>query len=323
MTKCILVAFHPGCFNPSGHYRVYEDAWMKCWSRWAHLFDKVYLIDHNWDFDPSKLSDKFQLFTVKKSHWDNLKEIIPQIKEDWILMMDCDTLFYDGQEMSRLLNSPDFAMIDLAAILDGSGGVDLSKKYPEMAPNKYRGERRRIAPYLCFIKTELMKKTSMDFSPYHSGQNDWRDSFGKWTEEVLDFSPTFLELPDDRTTLRLEKNGTISKDSWLDGPGYKWSEPLDAPQRYGYYHIRNFSLGLYLVNTFFHDRVNYEKAKRITPFSEALRVLTWLYVVADAAKTPLAIFPITDVIDDFGVSIKTWNNYWSKFKDYHSWVKDL
>lgn len=315
MTKAVVVPFHPGTFAPTKHYRVFEKAWLACWKKWRHLIDKAYIIDHGWDFKGK--DKKFKVFKIEKSHWDNMAEVIPKVKEDIIILMDCDTVFYSEIEMERILR--DMEKVDLSAIFDGSGGVNLAKKYDFLKPNKNRTERRRIAPYLCFIKRDLMMKTSLDFAPVGGG--DFQDSFGKWTGEVLSHNPKIRELEDDRNTLRLNKDGAIEKDTWLDGPGYKWSEPMDEIKRLGYYHIRNFTLGLNLVNGFRDDRATYLHYKRITPFSEAMRCLAWLQALTVRFGTPDQLSRILPVAHDFGAT--NWGEYVDNFEKYHSWIKDL
>jgi hypothetical protein len=327
MTFSILLAafqYHP---RVNDHYRVYEDAWFACWNKWGHMIDKVYLIDQDYEFDPQKYGSKFEIIKTETlpdpvhHHWDSFRQVIPRIKEDWIMMMDNDTLFYDKEEMSLLLDAAKTTGNDVFTTFDGSGGVSIFEKYPIMAPNENRGERKRFAPLLCLIRRELINKTSCNFTPHRPGKKDFRDSFGKWTEEVLDLKPKIVELEDDRNTLRLKEDGTITKDTWLDGPEYKWSTPIDKEKRLGYYHIRNFNHAIHAVNSFHVDKSSYELHVKTAPFSETMRSMAWLWIFTRMFK-PQFLSRIKPVLKDLGGE-EYWEDYIVEFKKYHSWLEEF
>jgi hypothetical protein len=304
-SKAIITAFYPYQNVQDEHYRVYEDAYFHFLHMWISAVDKVYLIDQDWGLKPPEwLEDK--VIVIKTSdleqpithHWDSFAQVIPQIKEDYIIMLDSDMYVYDPDVISGLGG-------DVVAILDGSGGVKLD--FPIMQPNEVRGERRRIAPYLCVVKKDFLSKTKLDFEPYRNSDDDWMDSFGKWTVDVFNHNPKFSELPDDRTTIMLDKDGNIEVSPWGDrncGPT-------------GYYHLRNFSLGLSLVNEFKYNKQAYEKRKSITPIGEATRQLGWLWALT-AKFRPAFLSKIKDVVDD--MNLKNWDKFIDKYYEVYKWV---
>lgn len=314
----LIVPFHFGYYKPNDHYRVFGAAWFAGYAKWSHLVDTLYVIDHGWGFRSVDLPSKVILIPGGNSHWENITSVIPRVSEEIIGIMDCDMLTYSMQTMDNIIKKA--RQNDIVSIMDASGGVRLSKKYPQLMPNKFRAERRRLAPYLCFVNAKLMKATSRDFAPYNNGGDDWMDSFGKWTDEMLAQKPRVYELPDDRSTLQLHRNGKMSRDTLLDGQGFEWSEPVDSPQNRGYYHIRNFTLGLKMVNAFHSDRPTYDKYKAETPFEEAMRELAWLTILTDKYDSRYAP-RIKPVIEDW--KVVGWNDYLSEFQQYHKWIKSL
>lgn len=356
MTNAIIVPFHQYTPRVNDDYKVYWNIWYDCYRKWDDLIDKVYLIDHYWNFNATDYQfdpkSKFQVEKVCETHWDNLAKIIPKITEDRIIMMDSDMLVYDRNLMKLIINSND----DVITIMDGSGGISLSDHFPIMSPNENRAERRRFAPYLCGIKRDLMMKTSLAFQPHNTGQADWMDSFGLWTKDILSHNPSIKELQDDRTTLRLFEDGHISKDTWLDGSPYKWSIPVDAPCRTGCYHIRNWNEAVRLVNNYYFDKDQYNHQKEIVPFCEAIRLLTWYYIVVSKykpqeigynnqsatknskiqrqlsakdnmlstdilGKINTILGKINTILNDY--KVKNFDLYVSEFYKYHSWISEI
>lgn len=304
MTKAIITAFYPYQNTQDEHYRVYEDAYFYFLHRFIHNVDKVYLIDQNWGLNvPDWLESKAVVIDTNdltppiNHHWDSFAQVIPQIKEDVVIMLDSDMMIYDFDF--------DLGSCDIKAILDTSGGVKLD--YKELQPNDKRGERRRIAPYLCMARRELFNKTGYDFKPYRNSDNDWMDSFGKWTTKVFDTNPKFCELPDDRTTVMLDEEGEISVSPWSD-----WDSGIT-----GYYHLRNFSLGLSLVNDFEHNKPAYNQRKSITPVGEASRQLGWLWVLTEKFR-PAFLNKIKNVVND--LELKNWDQFISEYYKVYSWI---
>lgn len=308
MKKALVVPFHPGQFEQNDLYRVYSDAWLSCWEKMRSHFDKAYIIDHLWDFKTHH--QDIEVIKVNRNHWDNLSEVLPNLKEDIIGIADCDTLFYAPRVIEFIFNRMEKGA-EVVSVMDGSGGVSLTDKYPELGPNHKRAERRRFAPYLCFVKNKILKKTSYDFKPYNPGQKDWRDSFGRWSEQVFQLGVPYTELPDDRTTLRLFPDGKITKDTWLDGAGYLWSMPLDKTNNFGYYHIRNFSLGTKILHGAVDDSV--------VPYDEAMRTLGWLYQLTERFA-PLELDSVMKAVKKYKVADDNWYKYMAEWRNYHNWI---
>lgn len=303
-------------FNPhprtSTHWRSMIDFWIKCSQKWATEIDTAYinlagcgdLFNHE-DF-PFK---NVKLFHIDGSHWGIFNTIVPQITEDNILMIDHDAYIYDDMIFTHAKNSLANGY-DAFTILDNSGSVDI---FPA---NEDRDIRRRIVPYLCFIKREWFDKIKpFDFTPI----DGIYDSMGKITNQLVHHGLKIKEIPDDRSTLRLEDDFSISKDKWLDSPAFKWSANSTESNDYGYYHVRNAVLGVQLMNEYGTDA--YINRKSITPFSEMMRSLAWWYFF-DKQNNTLEQYQhmYINVLDDYGVPLDIWSKYMKEFYNYHKGV---
>jgi len=270
-------------------------------AKWEKYVDKIYAIDSGCGLENSSL-EKIQIIRKPaQSHWQNMNEAIREIPEDLLLLLDSDMIIYDPEVVKECFEAIENKGYDAVAILDSSGSIPIND--PRFKENENRFERRRICPYLCFIKKSSLRE-NFDFTP--RGGEFWTDSMGVITEQFVEDRRTIIELPDDRSTISLEDNGRINSCQWLDTPPKKWS--MTENPNYGYYHIRNFGGGLKIVK---------EGNFGLVPGREARRLLAWVYTLADAIKTPIAAFHAVDVDND------TWNKYYKKFQEYHSWLKNI
>ena len=319
MNRAIIVIFHQPVPNFGDHFYTHFEIFYKTLSKWLNLVNQVYIVDSNWGFEENKHplnSNKIKVIKAgSDSHWGHLNKLIKEIKEEEILIMDSDTLIYDPQVIHdgfRKLKS-----FDVAAILDNSGS------HPLFPADENRGVRMRIAPYLCFIKKEWFMKNEFDFTPV-SGEYD---SMGKITQQMVEQGKRIYEFEDDRNTFRMneENHDKFDRDTWLDGPGFKWSEPSDKEKKLGYYHIRNISTAISLLNEYHSDQEAYKRRKNLMPFSEVIRLLAWQWIYD---KYALQLYhkyikEFEPVLGDYGISTDEWKNYIITFEEYHKWIKEI
>lgn len=315
MTRALITVFYQYDPRVNNHFKTQGDIFVKLLKKWNDELDRICLVDCGWDF----ASDipKVHLFKEeRKLHWDYFNQYIPQMKEDIILIVDPDTLIYDPEIIKKgfdLLENDDF---NVASILDNSGSFEL---FPA---NENRDVRKRLAPYLCFIKRDfLMSVADLDFSPVA----DKYDSMGKISHQLVNSKKMKLyEFPDDRTTLRMDEKDhwKRTKDTWLDGTNFNWSKPTYKSNDLGYYHVRNSSVGLSMLNEFKHDQEAYQRRKKITPFSEVIRLLAWQWVYDKAAGRIQEWQPAFEpVLRDYKVRWDDWLNYLGELKNYHPWIE--
>jgi len=286
---------------------------------WGKAVDHLYILDSGSGVT-SILMSKLQAIIERvtffsrppTSHWENMNFAIPQIMEDKLLLLDGDTVFSKKSVVQGIYE--DLDIHDIVSLTDNSGGIDLFNEFDVFRANKYRGLRRRFAPYLFACKTQLFKQIgSYDFTPL-SGVR-WTDSMGWISKQLLDLNPTFKELPDDRTSLYYREDGQHQQAAFLDEPSFEWSSTTQND--YGYYHVRNWNGGLYLVETKSLDTLAYQHARSIMPQQEALRLLAWLYIMSsDIYQQEIRV-----VAQDFRVEEAKFLAYIEQFRDFHSWSR--
>lgn len=282
MTKCAIIPF----FNYGyGHSDVLWKFFLKQMSKWIKYVDKVYIVDSGCNLEYTDSRVKI-IHKGPDSHWKNMNEAIRSSNEELILLLDSDMIVYDPEVVKRGFDDLESGY-DAVGIMDSSGGTDL-KRFSHMCENVYRGERRRLCPYLCFLKKSALRP-DFDFTP--RGGDEWTDSMGVVTEDLLNDKKKIKELRDDRSTISQEDDGKITSVQWLDAPPKLWA--LEENPNLGYYHIRNFGGGLKIL----HDG-NFG----LVPGREARRLLAWVYVLMDT---------------------NTSQGYVKKFKEYHSWLKKI
>src|SRR3990167_1714401 len=266
--------------------------------KWAKYVDKIYVIDSGCNLLTFEgIPNNLEIVTKPpQSHWQNMNEAIRAAKEDLLLLLDSDMIIYNPEFIKEEFEAMERIKIDVITIFDSSGGIDLSKEFSMMGENDFRFERRRFCPYLCFIRKSKLRP-DFDFTPL-SGEN-WTDSMGKVTEQLLEDNTRVVELPDDRSTISLEDDGRITSCQWLDTPPKIWATKENP--NYGYYHIRNFGGGLKILK---------EGEFGLVPKREGNRLLAWVYVVGEK------------VGNYFGnMKSASFEIYLEEFKKYHFWLK--
>lgn len=300
----LIVIFYKPFPRINNHYETQVKLWIKFAQKWAEHIDEALIYCVGMD-EPENIP--FKNYKIEKreigSHWGLMREAVQSIQGDKILLIDPDMLVYDKQIVEDGYSGLDSH--DIVSILDNSGSKDL---FPA---NEFRDIRRRICPYLCFINKKVLFETDLNFDP-----KDGHDSMGWITEQLKD--KKIWELPDDRTTLRLNEDGTYSKDTWLDGQGFKWSTPLDTPRKYGYYHIRNSTAGVRMMNCY--KEGNTDELK-ITPRQEALRIMAWQWICDKfTGELDKWINDYNPLLKEYNVSMSDWIKYIGHFEDYHKWI---
>ena len=272
--------------------------------KWIKFVDEVYVIDSGCNLEvPMNLPLGFDKIRIIKkppqSHWQNMNEAIRDTQADQILLLDSDMIIYNPDIIEAYFRRLDYGY-DFVTILDSSG----SRMY--FKENENRAARGRMCPYLCFFRKAALR-IDFDFTP--RGGEFWTDSMGTVTEQAIEDNRNILEIPDDRATISLEDDGSITSVQWLDTPPKKWS--LNEHPNYGYYHIRNFGGGLKLLK---------EGDFNGVPGREARRLLAWVYVLAEKTKTNILISSAKLHVGD---DEETWSKYYQEFNYYHSWLKEL
>lgn len=289
------------------YFKLHSDRWLK-------YVDKLYVIDSGCSLGHVS-TDKVEIIERPPlSHWQNMNEAIRAVKEDVVLLLDSDMIIYDPEFVGESITHFENANLDGYGIFDNSGSKSLDE-FPIMRENENRAERKRFAPYLFFLRKSALRP-DFDFTP--TPGKDWTDSMGQITYDLLADGKNIGELPDDRSNIILNDDGTISSTQWLDGANKKWSR-VENP-RYGYYHVRNWGGSLNVINNYYLDKDKFWRTVDVMPKWEMFRLMAWFQIMAE--RTGLYSTLISPIIEEFHMA-PTWINYLFKFKEYHSWVKNI
>jgi len=312
MTKACVLVFYRYFPRVDNQYQTQSTVFFNQVKKWADQIDTFYLASGGWDF--KWLPENIIIHNEDmRSHWHYLNTLTEMVEEDSILYLDPDILMYDPDVIERGFFS--LNTHDAAGILDNSATLPLEDEFDLFKANKYRGVRRRFTPYMTFIKTNLVK--GLDFTPVANKY----DSMGYLTHEVMKKGIKYFEFEDDRNTLRLS-DGTLTRDTWLDGSPYLWSTPHDKQKDLGYYHVRNSSVGLSILKEFKIDRQAYLSRKNTMPITEILRLLSWQYLFDELAGEDWR-GEYEPVLEDLGVSDTDWIRYIAELHKYYTWLEKI
>lgn len=307
MTIELISAFCHNCDIPKIHHKSLEKIFAKQLASYRKYIDKVTILDTDWGITeiPGEVIKR-----PLSSHWANMQFAAQRSKADVLLLVDQDMLIYEPKVIQFM--KKEMETNEYCGMLDGSRKHLFGK-------NVFRSERSRFTPYLCMIKRSAVLENGADFDP-----DEEHDSMGKMTEYLLNNHSNFgiSEMPDDRFSSYL-RDGKIVDDSNLDGSQFEWSLPLDKPTHRGYYHVRNATLGIEMIEEFYINQANYQTRKSITPDWEALRSIAWWWIFDEATNYQEGCTRILPVLKDLGVSFSKWDSYINHIKDIQPWVRTL
>lgn len=324
MTLAHIVCFHR--YEPFNreNYRHLFDFWWHYYQKSAPLVDHLYIIDSGWgitedQYERMRLAvpNRKVSLTVKQptSHWQNMNEAIREVTEDAFLLTDSDTILYQDEPVrttKKLLEK-----YQIVSCLDGSGGRALEKTYPVLAANEQRSHRRRFTPYFFAAHTQLFQQIpNFDFTP--TGGDDWTDSMGTVTEQLLRLNPSFYELRDERKSVAL-MDGIPQVVSAMESPPYEWAR-TDLPDT-GFYHLRNAGGGHNLAETYATQPEVFAATKKIMPVYEAVRLLYWWNTITHRERmhNPDYNREIQGVLHEFATPDQIME-YQSMFMHLHPWI---
>lgn len=323
MSRAVIVPFHRYQPHVGLTYKVYFDYFVENLKVWAKEFDKLYLIDSDFGFssaDVQKTND-LGVFTEVVPieevghHWVHFKNIIPKLKEEYMLFLDCDVVITKSGIIDGWFQEVE-AGADILTSFDGSGGMteQIWEKYPWMKENGFA----RMGSYYFILTRKLLDKVKdFDFAPiryenfdkppyiseldYQPTKNDWFDSFGLFTVKALATHPKIALIEDDRGSIYLEDNGSIVK-----------TEPDN--RTLGYYHIRNGNLPIYTIDSYYWSKDDWMRTLDITPRRELLRLFAWFQIASGDSFQK----DIDKTLQAVNVQKADWDTYIKEFKLYHN-----
>lgn len=303
MTVELIVAWFHNPQIPGTHHTSLEGIFARQYAKWAQYVDKATFVDSNWGITqlPGTIIPR-----PGNSHWASLKEMSEKSNADVLLFMDQDMLVVDPTVISLMRKYMENGA-DVITILDSS--------QEEIFPaNSQRRGRSRFCPYLCMIRRSLVIEAGYDFDPDSS-----HDTMGLMTESIIKRHPDLrlIELPDNRFSVYL-REGVISANTNLDGPGFSWSEPIDEDPDFGYYHVRNATLGLEIIEEFYCNKESYLRRKAASPDWEVFRSIAWWWLFDEVLGNTKEMERISVVLDDFNLPHSLWLSYIDSIKSQMS-----
>jgi len=325
MTRAICIPFHRYHPQVLDFYKVYYDVLVQTFKDYTSEFDKLYLIDSDWEFsvpDTEKAKSVGIDVEVIKSkrpghHWIQFEDALPRLKEKYVLFLDNDVLIYKKGTIDGWFKAGEKS--DIVTAYDGSGGMKelVRGKFPLL--NSLSATRmgsyyfvanesvRKIMSETQMAPIYYQKGTRIEELDYETRDDDWFDSFGLLTVKLLNAGCSFSKIEDDRSSIYLD-NGEI------------YADP-ETSMDLGYYHIRNGNLPVYFLNNFIsQNKKDYDHLIKITPQRELLRILVWFdyfqRLLGDKHRED-----IDSGLRDINVNLELWEEYVKRFKKYHGLKK--
>lgn len=279
MTRAILVAFHR--YQPYGakYYEPIYQHFIKQMESYKSEFDKLYFLDSNWEIPNTLPYAEVIRVSPHLRYYDAYKAVLPQIKEDKILLMDNDMIVYK----TGIINNA-FSMLTLADV------VSIYDTIGTMKVNLPNGKNKFCPYWFATRKDTLMKYLNIDWSP---DAMPYTETFGLLTEAMLKDGLVPYEFEEDKTSCLFEgANQTKGKDL-------------------GYYHIRSGSLPAVLLAYYHHDPDKFLDYITHQPKNEYLRQFFWFWFMGgDIFMDPI-------FLRDLGVKYTDWLVYVDQCRKFY------
>ncbi len=281
MTRALIVIFHRYPGMTLGFDRILGEYFKKQLDLWGNEVNKIYLVNSNNYLENITHNNIERLNTNNLSHAQNLNAIFPLVKEDYIAIIDMDTIIY---QKGRL-----------------GGYFGLLEAYDVCSFIEKHGEHiDRFCPYF-FVGKRSIFPENPDFS---ENPPEYLDPFSKLTHELLKKDLKILEIKDDRSTIQLGKEGIIRSGDF---------RPT------GTYHIRNFMGGIILLDTYLTDKKSFRIRFEPMPFEEVTRLFAWAWLINKKTLNLFNLEEVMlEILDkEMGISEEKWEEFMEEFKDYH------
>lgn len=265
--------------------------------------DRLYILDSNWDVPPA---DDYEVIKTDPSmrYYDTYKAVLPQIKEDLVLLLDNDMIIYREGVIQKAFSMLTPGRLDPAQIKAfGGNNYDLATIYDTIGTYQTDklGGKNKFCPYFFAARKNLL----MDYLNVEWGPTmPYAETLGLLTEAMLNDGVRPYEIPEDKNSI------------YFDGV-------QDEPKNLGYYHIRSGSLPAYLLATKkYGDQKTYWDYLNNQPKREYLRQAAWYQMMLMSPEAKMSMdHPVVQEFNDFlrdcNVSWGEWNNYMKDFIVFH------
>jgi len=297
MTRAVLVCFHK--YTPYGdkYYEPIYTYFMHKMNKHVGEFDKLYLLDSNWEIANNHSFAEIIRVNPHTRYYDVYKEVLPQIKEDSVLLMDNDMVVYREGIIRKAFDSVDYISVHDDKdnrVVDPVVAFHVASIYDTIGTyqtNKMNG-KNKLCPYFFAVP----RNTLMEYRDCEWGPNmPEHETLGKLTEVMLNDGLKPYEFEEDKSNLLFNESGSYEGSS----------------KDLGYYHIRSGSLPAVLLSWRQFDNPQFQKYIKEQPKTEYLRQFAWYWIMGGSIYMDQSLFK------DLGVDYASWLIYVEKFRQYH------
>ena len=299
--RAILTCFHK--YTPYGgqYYEPILDFYLMKMRQFEAEYDHLYLIDSNWDIKPDKISNmKASIIKVSPHlrYYDAYKLVLPQIKEDLILLLDNDTVIYKP----KIIDTTFWRVEE-----DNYDGVSIFDTIGMWKTDNLNGKNKFCPYFFCTRREELMKYLDIEWG----SEMPEFETLGRLTKKMVSDGLVFKEFPEDKNSI------------YFDG-----TKDEQSCKNTGVYHIRAGSTPAVLLAWKDHQPEEYKKYLKTQPKNEYLRQIAWHWYMCQQTQNSDYGYEIAKMLMDIEIDHKMklnqdnkimsdWHRYIEKFIEYH------
>lgn len=286
---------------------------------WVDEYDKVYIIDSDWNFNQQE-KDALEKATNGKGvitkatpntpYMTSFKEVLPIIQEDKVLFMHEDTIIYKKGFVKNIFDNLD--KYDVVSAFEQIGTLTdlINKRWPVMngysnfATALFGFRLELLKPFENFQDEALYEYPDLTYIPelnYTTSNRDWVETLGRESISLLDNGAKVLQIPQDKSYLYFETDPAveINKDkSW--------------------HHIRYWAAAARILANRNHGwPQEYQKEIQQPMIIDNLRRLAWYWIANKNPYFKIDEEYIWKVLEDVKISKDRWLDYIEKFKKFH------
>lgn len=287
---------------------------------WVDEFDKVYILDADWNFTKKEkdalakaTNDKGVIMETNPNtpYMQAFKEVLPKIVEDKVLFLHDDTIIYKKGFVKKIFDDLEKYDIVSAFELIGTLTDKINKKWPAM--NGYSN----FASCLFGFKLDVLRSLE-DFEDeaiyqYEAGtyipelnyttvDGDWMETLGRVSIRLLGKGANVLQIKQDKSNLFFQTEIKGEKNS--------------VPE---WHHLRGgIGPGRMLTNKHYGWPKQYKDDCSDYIISENLRKFAWYWFANQNPYFNIKEKYIWEVLKDLGVDKDSWFAYLEEFKKFHS-----
>lgn len=294
MTRAIICSFRK--YTPFGDsfYQPIFDFFISNLTKYSDEYDKLYILDSLWNFtekDKEKAKEakgEIVYSDPQLRYWDAYKAVLPQVKEDLVLMIDNDVVIYREGKIKETFDLMQNQKYEVVSIFDTIG----TRTYPEL-----NNKSKFCLYWFAMPKDFLMNYLDVDWAP----RMPEYETLGALTEKIVQDKLKLYEWPEDKNSIYFD--GTMDETKSKDT---------------GIYHIRAGSTPAVLLawKDSLEHKHTYEEYIKNQPRNEYLRQMIWFDLMLEQTGSSKIRDELFGILEDLKIGSE-WFDYRMKFRKYH------